>query len=284
MCLYLWLERDWKMKTDLKTNIRTILARAYVRVVGGNREPSWLISETILPLISTAAYVFVYKALKAPQEFIGFVILGGTMTAYWMNVLWGMASQFYWEKEIGNLELYLIAPISRMSILFGMASGGFVYATARAVSVFIAASLIFKVDFFLISIPKLILLFFLTLIALYGLGMLFSSLFMLYGREAWHGVTLFQEPIYFLSGFYFPVRNLGFVTALAASFIPLTLGLDGMRQLAFKAGSKSGFLNVNLEIGILVFLCVFFLIASHYALKYMENLGKKEGRLTLRWQ
>jgi ABC-2 type transport system permease protein len=171
-----------------------------------------------------------------------------------------------------------------MSILLGMASGGFVYSTVRAVSVFIAASLLFKVDFFLISFPKLILLFILTLIALYGLGMLFSSLFMLYGREAWHGVNLFQEPIYFLSGFYFPVRNLGFITALAASFIPLTLGLDGMRQMAFKAGAKSGFLNVNLEMGILLFLCVFFLIASNFALKFMENLGKKEGRLTLRWQ
>jgi len=202
------------MKTDLKTNIRTILARAYVRVIAGNREPSWVISETVLPLISTAAYVYVYKALNAPKEFTGFVILGGAMTAYWMNVLWHMAAQFYWEKEIGNLELYLIAPISRMSILLGMASGGFVYSTVRAISVFIAASLIFKVEFFLISFPKLILLFILTLIALYGLGMLFSSLFMLYGREAWHGVNLFQEPIYFLSGFYFPVRNLGFITAL----------------------------------------------------------------------
>ncbi len=272
------------MKTDLRTNIRTILARAYVRVVAGNREPSWIISETVLPLISTAAYVYVYKALNAPKEFIGFVILGGTMTAYWMNVLWHMAAQFYWEKEIGNLELYLIAPVSRMAILLGMASGGFVYATVRAVSVFIAGSLIFKVNFSVIQIPKLILLFILTLIALYGLGMLLSSLFMLYGREAWHGVNLFQEPIYFLSGFYFPVRNLGFATALAASFIPLTLGLDGMRQLAFKAGPKSGFLNVNLEIGILIFLCVFFLIASHFALRYMENLGKKQGRLTLRWQ
>lgn len=284
MFLYRWWERDWKMKTDLRTNIRTILARAYVRVVAGNREPSWIISETVLPLISTAAYVYVYKALNAPKEFIGFVILGGTMTAYWMNVLWHMAAQFYWEKEIGNLELYLIAPVSRMSILLGMASGGFVYATVRAVSVFIAGSLIFKVNFSVIQIPKLILLFILTLIALYGLGMLLSSLFMLYGREAWHGVNLFQEPIYFLSGFYFPVRNLGFATALAASFIPLTLGLDGMRQLAFKAGPKSGFLNVNLEIGILIFLCVFFLIASHFALRYMENLGKKQGRLTLRWQ
>jgi hypothetical protein len=31
-------------------------------------------------------------------------------------------------------------------------------------------------------------------------------------------------------------------------------------------------------------LCVAFLILAHYMLRYMENLGKREGRLTLRWQ
>jgi len=36
---------------------------------------------------------------------VGFVVLGGTMTAFWMNVLWSMASQLYWEKEMGNLQL-----------------------------------------------------------------------------------------------------------------------------------------------------------------------------------
>jgi len=272
------------MKTDLKTNLRAIIARAYVRVVGANREPSWWLTETLLPILSTAAYVYVYKALKAPEEYTGFVILGGTMSAYWIHVLWSMAAQFYWEKEVGNLDLYMIAPISRMSILLGMASGGMVLATTRAVFIFLVGSLIFKVDFAIISFPKLFAVFVLTLVSLYGLGMVFSSLFMLYGREAWHGVTLLQEPVHLLSGFFFPVRNLGFTIGLIASFIPLTLGLDAMRQLAFEAGAKSGFIGVNLEIGVLIVLCVFFLVVSKYALELMEKLGKKEGRLTLRWQ
>ncbi len=272
------------MKINLRTNVKAIIARAYVRVVAANREPSWWFTETLLPILSTAAYVYVYKALKAPEEYVGFVILGGTMSAYWIHVLWSMAAQFYWEKEIGNMDIYMIAPISRMSILLGMASGGVFLATTRAVFIFLVGSLIFKVDFAVISLPKLFAIFVLTLVSLYGLGMLFSSLFMLYGREAWHGVTLLQEPVHLLSGFFFPVRNLGFFVALGASLIPLTLGLDAMRQLAFEAGPKSGFINVNIELGALVILCVLFLVVSKYALEFMEKLGKKEGRLTLRWQ
>src|SRR3989304_2435811 len=219
MGLWLWWEGAWKVKTDLKTNLKSIWARAYVRIVGANREPSWILSETVLPLLNTAAFVYVYKALNAPEEYIGFVILGGAMTAYWMNVLWSMASQFYWEKEMGNLELYLIAPISRMSILLGMAIGGIFYATLRAGVVF------------------------------------FASLFMLWGGEAWHTFNLFQEPIYLLGGFFFPVKTLGYTVAMFASAIPISLGLDGMRQLSFKTGKTLGFLDVKIEI--LLFLGLF---------------------------
>mgnify|MGYP006173674971 CR=1 FL=1 len=46
------------------------------------------------------------------------------MTAFWMNVLWSMSSQLYWEKEQGNLSLYIMSPSSMMAILLGMAVGG----------------------------------------------------------------------------------------------------------------------------------------------------------------
>ena len=36
----------------------------------------------------------------------------------------GMASQLFWEKETGNLALYIMAPNSLMAILLGMALGG----------------------------------------------------------------------------------------------------------------------------------------------------------------
>ena len=267
----------------LVTNLRAIVARAYVRVVGANRELSWLFFDTFLPLLGTAAYVFIYRAMHAPPEFTGYVILGGAMTAYWLNVLWSMASQFYWEKEQGQLELFLIAPASPMAILLGMAIGGMFMTTIRAASVLILGSLIFHVQFSVQQPLLLALIFFLAMAALYGMGMLFASLFMLFGREAWHLSNLLQEPVYLLSGFYFPVRGLGFWVAAVASVIPLTLGLDGMRQLAF-GGAEWGFLPPTLELGLLAVLSIGFIYLARRALRFMEELGKRKGRLTLRWQ
>jgi len=268
----------------VKRNLRAIRGRAYPRVIGAGREPSWVFFEIVLPLFTVAAYGYIYKFMDARDELIGYVVLGGAMTAFWLNVLWNMASQFYWEKEIGNLQLYMIAPISRMSILAGMALGGMLSTTLHAASTLIIGAFMFSIVFHVINPFMLVAIFFVTLLALYGMGMMFASLYMLFGREAWHMSNLLSEPVYLVSGFYFPVRALGFWTAAGASVIPVTLGLDAMRQLFFTEGASDAFLSLNIELAILVALSIMFLILAKYSLDHMEYLGKTTGRLTLRWQ
>lgn len=281
---------DYERPGWIRANLRAVKGRAYPRIIGANREPSWVFFETVLPILAVAAYVYIYKALNAPPQYVGYVIIGGAMTAYWMNVLWSMAAQMFWEKEMGNLELYLIAPISRMSVLGGMALGGMFTSTVRAVSTVLAGMLLFGVSMSLPNPLMLMGIFIFTMIALYGMGMMFASLYMLWGREAWHMSNLLTEPIYLVSGFYFPVRGFismlgqpGFWIAAGASIIPITLGLDGMRQCLYP-GTSDGFLPVWIELVCLVILSVIFMILARQSLAYMENLAKKEGRLTMRWQ
>jgi ABC-2 type transport system permease protein len=264
---------------------RTVVGRAYPRVIGAQREKSWVFFEIFLPLLQVTAYVFIYRAIQAPPEFIGFVVLGGAMSAYWLNVLWSMASQLYWEKETGNLELYVVAPTSRMAILLGMAMGGLFATTLRAIAVITIGTLLFHVSMSVSSVPVLVGVFVTTLVALYGMGMLLSSLFLLYGREAWHLSNLLQEPVSLVSGFYFPVRALGQVVAAAASILPITLGLDAMRQLLFPAMlGKFRFLPPGVELAILAGLAVLFLFLSHRALAFFEKLARRDGRLSVRGQ
>jgi ABC-2 type transport system permease protein len=207
-------------------------------------------------------------------------VVGGAMMAFWMNILWNMSSQLYWEKETGNLPLYIAAPAQMMAILLGMAIGGLVATLIRALGVVIIGSLIFHVSYEISSLGMLVLVFFLTMIALYGMGMMTASIFLLLSREAWHLANLATEPIFLMSGFYFPVKVLPFWVAAGASIIPLTLGLDAMRQLVFAGGSTLGFLDVKVEAMILTALGVIFLVAARLLLGYMERLSIREGRIT----
>jgi ABC-2 type transport system permease protein len=273
----------WSPRHQLATNLRSILGRAYPRLIGLRREPSWLLFEILLPFLTTSAFVFVYRALQAPPEYVGLVVLGGAMTAFWLNVMWMMAAQLYWEKDQGNLDLYFTAPMSLMSILLGMAIGGLVATCLRAGVVLVIGTLLYGVVFSIDQWALLVAVFVLTLAALYGLGMVLASLFLLWGREAWHMTQALQEPVYFVSGLNFPVGRLGALGAVAIGIIPLAVGLDAMRQLAF-AGSTAniGTPRPEIEALILIVMAVVFIGLARFMLRKLEWLARHEGRLTLR--
>ena len=276
---------DWSRRQVFLTNLRTIGGRAYPRVTGLFREKSWIAFEILLPFIATSAYVFVYRSLQAPPEYVGFVVLGGAMTAFWLNVIWMMASQLYWEKSQGNLELYFAAPMSIMSVLLGMAVGGMVMSSSRAAVILVISTVVYGVTFSVDQWLLLLVVFLLTLTALYGLGMMLASLFLVWGREANQLTELFTEPVYFVSGLNFPVGRLGLLGALAIATIPLAVGLDAMRQLAFvEAGLSFGTPPPEVEALILVIMSVVFILAARWMLRALEEMARREGRLSIRWQ
>ncbi len=309
-------ERRSDLRFKFGLNLRSVLGRAYPRVIGANREPSWVFFEVFLPLLGIAAYVFIYQsfygaqvaAIRAGQcgtvscdvalanaaknlnALVATVVLGGTMVAFWLNVLWSMASQLYWEKEIGNLQIYMMAPMSRMALLGGMAIGGMFMTSVRALSTLVAGIVVFGVIFQIADPFMLLAVFFVTLIGLYGMGMMFASLYLLWGREAWNMSALLEEPIFFSSGMYFPaggflmVQPWGPAVAVAGSIVPAMLGLDALRQLTVPNSGLPIILTPVSELELLLVLAVVFLILARYALAHLETLAKREGKLTSRHQ
>lgn len=266
---------------SVKLFLAAALARTYPRVAWLFRSRAWMIQETILPVLGVAAFAYAYRAMGAPAEYTGLVVLGAAMTTFWMNVLWGMGAQLYWERDSGNLELYVMSPAPMMAILTGMALGGMTTTVVRAAAITATGVWMFDVPLNPTSWWLLAAVFALTLTALYGLGMMFASVFLLWGREAWHLVNLLQEPVYLLTGTNFPVSIFPKAVGLAASIIPLTAGMDAMRQVLFRT---PGILPVETEIWLLIGLSVVFLIAAQWCLRYIERLAKETGKITVRWQ
>src|SRR6185295_4869922 len=79
--------------SGLALDLRAALARTYVRVVGSFREPSWMITDAVVPNLGMCAFVLLYRALGAPASFEALAVVGGMLSTYWLNVLWGMGTQ-----------------------------------------------------------------------------------------------------------------------------------------------------------------------------------------------
>ena len=69
--------------------------------------------------------------------------------------------------------------------------------------------------------------------------------------------------------------------AAGASLIPLTLGMDAMRQVLFRT---AGLMDVWTELGVLGALAVVFFFAARWSLRRLERRAREEGKLTVRWQ
>jgi len=264
-------------------NARALAARTQVRVLGSLRQPQWIASDAMLPAFGMCAYVLLYRGLGAPRTYETLAVLGGILSTYWINVLWGMGAQLYWEKQQGQLQLYFAAPCSRMAMLGGMALGGVLTTTIRALFAIAMGFGVLGVRIGPFDPWALGAVFVTSMAALYAVGMTFSSLFLLFGREAWHLCNALQEPVYFVSGLYFPIRTLGALGMVAAALVPLGLGIDAMRQVLVGAAAH-GLLPVRTEIAALAAFAVGFGVASKFALDHLEALSKREGRLTQRWQ
>jgi ABC-2 type transport system permease protein len=153
------------------------------------------------------------------------------------------------------------------------------------VAVLAIATTVFGVTFAVEQWLLVVLVFVMTLAALYGVGMVLASLFLVWGREAWHLGQLLTEPVYFVSGLNFPVARLGLLGALSVGFIPLATGLDAMRQLVFaNAPFPIGTPSPLAELGILVVMALVAIGLARFMLAAMERRARVDGRLTVRWQ
>src|SRR5262245_60963098 len=133
------------MPSSFKLFLAAVSARTYPRVAWLFRSNAWMIQETILPVLAVAAFAYAYRAMNAPEAFTGYLVLGAAMTTFWLNVLWGMGAQLYWERDSGNLELYIMSPAPMMAILTGMALGGMTTTVVRATVIVVAGVLMFDV-------------------------------------------------------------------------------------------------------------------------------------------
>ena len=141
-----------------------------------------------------------------------------------------------------------------MSILLGMGVGGLYMTTLRAGTIAIVGTLVFGVQFDAGSGGLAALVFLVTMAALYGLGMLLSSVFLMWGREAWQVAAGADRAGLLPDRDEFPAEQAVHHHPRRADVrfraVPMSFGLDALRQLLFP-GQIVGVLPAEVELAIL---------------------------------
>ncbi len=147
------------------------------------------------------------------------------MTILFTAVFTGV--EVLWDKQFGFLKETLVAPVSRVRIVFGRTLGGATVATLQGAIVLVIA-LVAGFRPALATLPAAILFAGLTGLLFTAMGTAIASVI-----EDMQGFQLIMNflvmPLFFLSGALFPLNGLPRAITVIATVDPLAYGVDGLR-------------------------------------------------------
>ncbi len=179
-------------------------------------------------------------------------------------VLTGLAATVSREKEQGTLDGILIAPVSRLAIILGKALAQSVRGLIQGAMVMLLAIFLFGVtiqgSLFLVA-----LLLFLGIFSFVGLGILVSAI-ATEQETATQLLFMFQFPMLFLSGAFFPLQQMPKIMQQIAHFLPLTYAVEALRKIMVLG---AGFGAVESEI---IYLLIFGAVALIVAVPLFKRI------------
>lgn len=164
-----------------------------------------------------------------------------------------------WDRQFGFLKETLVAPVSRLKIMFGRTLGGATVAVVQGIIVFLI-SLLFGFHPLSASFFPLALVFMILIALLFtAVGTAIASI--LDDMHAFQLIINFLiMPLFFLSGALFPLDGLPKALTFVARINPLAYGVDGLRGTLVNA-AHFGLLT---DITILTIITAVFLVIGSY--------------------
>jgi len=196
----------------------------------------------IMPLVAK-----IQGIIPGNPNYFEFVAPGIVAMIVMTAVLTGLAASIAREKEQGTLDGLLISPVNRLSIVLGKALSQAIRGLIQGAIVLLLAFLLFgvKVEG---SILLVVLLLLLGIFSFVGLGILVSAI-AAEQETATQLLFMFQFPMLFLSGVFFPILLMPPIMQKIAYAIPLTYAIQALRKVMVLG---AGFSAVRMEVLILL--------------------------------
>ena len=194
------------------------------------RSPARIIGSLGQPILFLVALGFGFGSMFAKAgggSYLNFLAPGIISMAILFNSVFS-GIEIIWDRQFGFLKETLVAPVSRLEIVFGRTLGGAIVAMAQgAVVLGICMIAGFRIHSALL-VPAGIVFMFLIALFFTSMGTVFGSVL-----QDMQGFPLIMNflvmPLFFFSGALFPVQSLPKFMQAALKLNPLTYGVDGLR-------------------------------------------------------
>jgi ABC-2 type transport system permease protein len=174
------------------------------------------------------------------------------MSIIFSSIFNGM--QVIWDRQFGFLKETMVAPVPRLSIMFGRTLGGATVATLQGLLVLVISVIAGFRPITLLGLAPAVAIMLLVALLFSAVGMTVAS--KLKDMQGFQLIMNFLVmPLFFLSGALFPLRNIPGPMLWVVRFDPLSYGVDALRH--FLIGVSN--FTIGLDATVLAGVTAFFL-------------------------
>ena len=205
-----------------------------------------------------------------------YLLVGALLWGYLSLVFMEAAYAISWERWEGTIEYTFMAPVRRITHLFGICLFAIGYGLARTFVVLLIAIAMFGLDFSHADIPGALVVLAASTVPLIGLSILTAVLPLLSPQKGEQMSVALQGFLLLVSGVYYPLSVLPVAMQVAGAASPLTYALAGIRHSLLDGAGVGDQLPT---IGILLGMGALLIPASIVVFAWAENRAKRLGLL-----
>lgn len=236
----------------------------------------WEIAFLIYSAAASMSIMFIGKAQGDNSELILFLAIGTLVWSYLNSVFMNMAEMIAWERWEGTIEYTMMAPISRLTHMFGQSIFAILYGLLRSTLLLGVLALFFDIDLAGANLFGALLVIIVGSLSFIGFGIIGAVLPLLFPEKGEQMTFIISSILLLVSGVYYPIEVLpGWMQPL--SYVsPATYVLEAMR-----AAILDGEGTIDLLPQLLPMLLIggVTIPLGMYVFGYFERYAKRTGRL-----
>lgn len=205
-----------------------------------------------------------------------YLLIGALLWGYLSLVFMEAAYAISWERWEGTIEYTFMAPIRRITHLFGICLFAIGYGLARTFVVLLVATALFNLDFSHADVGAALLVLAASTVPLIGLSILTAVLPLLSPQKGEQMSVALQGFLLLVSGVYYPLSVLPLPMQVAGAASPLTYALAGIRNSLLAGAGVQAELPV---IAILLGMGAVMIPVSLWVFSWAETRAKRLGLL-----
>jgi ABC-2 type transport system permease protein len=208
-------------------------------------------------------------------SFLAFLLIGIALTDCVILSLTTFAQQIREGQMTGTLEITLMSPVRLAVILIYSSLWAYFFSAIRLLLYLGVGAALYRVSLHRANMVSAITIFLLTVLCFMGLGMLWAGLVLLIKRG--EAIMHLMGYLFILvSGVLFPSGLLPIWVQRAASFIPLTHALEGMRLALLQGSTLPDLAPIVFK---LIAFAIVFQTAGMVGFNFAVKVTKKMGSL-----